>query len=143
MADSPQGVYIQSITCEINSTTGIPYWMGEENLMSCIPINCDPPPAILNAYISNIKLSSTETNLSLGNSSNYFINTQVNYSCLTSYRFQHSGELTAMLRCNTVSLLSHIAQWNPVNISCPRISHNFLFVLSPNSKLRNKKIIHN
>ena len=128
IAYAPEGEYNQSITCEINNSTGVPYWKGYEKLVSCMPIYCDPPPAILNADIPNINFSSPGTNLSFGNLSSYFIETKLNYSCLYGYRFQHSEQLSEIITCKTVSYSSHIAKWDHVNISCIRMISNSWFL---------------
>ncbi len=116
-----QGSYLQSITCKINTTTGIPYWDGFSDLVDCIPIYCQPPPEISNADIENILYSDPGTLVKFDNSSTYFIDSKVNYSCLVGYRFDYSSELYGIITCKTVVFSTHIAGWDPVNISCVRM----------------------
>ena len=116
------GEYLQSISCAINTTDGTVFWEGVYNLTSCIPINCENPPTFLNALLINTTYSNVEVNISNTIKGNpYFLGSTVIYACNSGYRFNHTGQLSAVLTCNTVPNQSHIAAWGPSNIACVRM----------------------
>ena len=133
--ENTKASYVQTIVCTINSANGIPYWNGIDELVNCIPVNCEPPPNISNAELDEIIFSNPINNMNISeNNSTYFLGTQVYYTCFAGYRFSHTLELSAQINCSTVSSSSHIAAWEPNNINCIRmkiqvfhISYRFIF----------------